>query len=165
MTEFVPESLARDHVLEDFDCGDEYLNTWLKKRARNNEGKYARSFVVCDDDRRVFGFYCLSAGSVSREDVSKSLRRNAPELIPVTILGRFGVDVRHQNRGIGGKLLRDAFLRTLGASRMVGSRVILVQAKTDRVRDYYSRFGFLSMPEHPLTLVLPMETIAATLEQ
>ncbi len=151
--------------LDDFDCGDEHLNSWLVKRARKNEGKYTRTFLLSDDNHRVIGFYCLSAGAVGRSDLVKPMQRNAPDLVPVTILGRFAVDVAYQRHGIGKRLLRDALQRALSVSLDVGSVAVLLHAKNEAVRDYYLRFGFQPLlPNEPLTLMLPMETITDLLD-
>lgn len=147
-------------MLDEFDCGNDDLNTWLIKRAQKNEGRYARTLVVCDDRQRVKGYHCLAAGSVERSSLGKPLQRNAPEVIPVIVLGRLAVDLSLQGQGIGILPLNDAFRRTLRASTSVGVRLLLLHAKNDSVREYYDRFGFRPLPEHPLTMVLPMETIA-----
>lgn len=163
MIDSTPVLLAQHHELGGFDCGDEHLNTWLIERARKNEGKYSRTFVFSDEDNRIMGFYCLSAGAMARAFLEKRLQRNAPEVIPTTVLGRVAVDVSHQSQHLGSMLLHDALRRALQASTIVGSRLVVVHAKTDRLLGYYSRFGFRSLPDRPLTMVIPMETIARTL--
>ena len=160
----MPEPLAQHHELDGFDCGDEHLNRWLIERARKNEGKFSRTFVICDQSDRVVGFYCLSAGALERSLLDKRLPRNAPEIIPTIILGRLAVDVSRQRQRLGSVLLHDALQRALLASTIIGTRLILVHAKSDQLREYYARFGFRSLSEHPLTMVIPMETIAAGLE-
>lgn len=160
-----PKPLADHHVLDAFDCGEEHLNSWLQHRARRNEGKFARTFVVSADGHRVIGYYCLAAGSLRRSDVSKPLQRNAPEIIPVIMLGRFAVDLNHQRQGIGTLLLHDAMRRALGASLAIGARGILIHAKDVPIRDYYMQFGFQPMvPKEPLSVLLRIESIANSLE-
>lgn len=164
MTERSPQPIAPHHELDEFDCGNEQLNTWLKKRAKN-EGKYTRTFLIADHWHRVVGFYRLYAGAIGRGDLAKSMQRNAPELAPVTILGRFAVDTAYQRQSIGSKLLLDALKRALSASFIVGSVAVLIHARDEAVRDYYERFGFQPLlPTEPLTLMLPMETIANLLD-
>lgn len=165
MTQLAPEPIAPHHELDTFDCGSEQLNSWLSRRARRNEGKYARTFVVTDDEEHVVGFYCLSAGAVGRGELVKAMQRNAPDLVPVTILGRFAVDAAHQRQGIGRTLLLDALQRALSASINVGAVAVLLHAKDNAAREYYGQFGFQPlMPNEPLTLMLPMATIVRMLE-
>lgn len=156
------EPLAGHHVADEFDCGEAHLNVWLKQHAWRNEGKYSRTFVMTIDGR-IVGYSCLSAGAVTRAELSSAMRRNAPDVVPVTVLGRLAVDLTHQGKGVGGMLLRDALSRSLRASQTVGSRAVLIHVKNDRLREYYARFGFRSLPQHALTMVLPMERIAAGL--
>lgn len=165
MTDPAPEPLNQDHVLDQFDCGDEQLNRWLTERSRKNEGKFSRTFVTCDNDRRVTGFYCLAAGAIERSLLDKRLQRNAPELIPVAVLGRLAVDVSCQGQGMGSLLLRDALRRTAQASDIIGTRLMLLHAKNEQVRGYYTRFGFRSLPDHSLTMILPIETMADAIRE
>jgi GNAT superfamily N-acetyltransferase len=163
VTKPVPEPLEDHHNLQPFDCGDIALNAWLKQRAMRNEGKYARTFVVSDTEG-VIGYYCLSAGAVARADLAGPMRRNAPGLVPITLLGRIAVDLGYQRKGLGTLLLHDALARAILASRSVGSRSVLLHAKNEQLREYYTRFGFRSLPGHPLTMDLPMEMAIAALD-
>jgi GNAT superfamily N-acetyltransferase len=165
VTEHTSHPIASHHVLDAFDCGNEHLNTWLTRRAWRNEGKYSRTFVVADNAHRVIGFYGLSAGSVGRGELVKAMQRNAPELVPVIILGRFAVEGAYQRHGLGKSLLLDALERSFGASLRVGAMAVMLHAKNEPVRDYYGRFGFQALvPSEPLTLMLPMATIAEMFE-
>lgn len=83
-----PELLNATHHLDNFDCGEEALNSWLKRNAlKNQQNQASRTFVVCQNNN-VVGFYALAAGSVSHQFVSGGLRRNMPDPIPVVVLGR-----------------------------------------------------------------------------
>lgn len=154
-----PAPIADGHGLSAFCCGHDMLDDWLKKRARSSEGRTARTFVVCADGN-VVGYYCLAAGAERREAMPKGLRRNVPDPVPVTILGRLAVDKAHQGRKIGAHLLKDAMLRALGASETIGSRALLVHAIDPAAVAFYVKFGFLEFPDGSKTMFLPMETIA-----
>ena len=107
-----PSLLADHHEIEGFQCTQATLEIWLKQRARKNQIEGAsRTFVVCDD-AAVVGYYCLSAGSVTRDVVTGRLRRNMPDPIPVVVLGRLAVDTRWASQGIGRGLVKDAVVRT-----------------------------------------------------
>jgi GNAT superfamily N-acetyltransferase len=81
-------------------------------------------------DRRsgaIVGYYCLSAYSVARDDVGGGrLSKNAPDPVPVILLGRLGADSSYQRRQLGAALLRDALLRAIGAARIVGARTLFL---------------------------------------
>jgi GNAT superfamily N-acetyltransferase len=161
-----PVPLAASHDLGAFACGKPQLDEWLKGKARKSEGRYARTYVVEDADGAVAGFYCLSVGSVEHRGSPGRLRRNAPDPIPISLLGRLAVDRRHAGKGLGSSLLQDAMLRVLEVSRHVGIRALLVHAlDDDALRFYLSQAEFLTFPEGGRTLFLPLETLIEALPQ
>jgi len=157
-----PSPIEADHDLSAFDCGKAPLNDWLRQRALRNEGRASRCFVVCEG-RTVVGYYTLSAGSVRNATAPGALRRNMPPEIPILLLGRLAVDQRHQRRGIGPALLRDALKRALAAAESIGAGAILVHAIDHDVVPFYAQYGFKAFPESDLTLFLPMSEVAAAL--
>ena len=137
-----PEPLTSDHDSSDFDSGEIALDDWLKHRALKNESRYARTYVVCRN-QTVIGYYCISAGAVERSVAPGRLRRNAPDAIPVTVIGRISV-----------------------ASQSIGIGAVLVHAKSDAAKAFYLRHAeFLEYPAESRTLFLPIETLVAAFSQ
>lgn len=64
------------------------------------------------------------------------------------------IDQSVQGQGIGPALLRDAVLRTLQAAEIAGIRAILVHAISERAKRFYEKWGFISSPIEPLTLMI-----------
>jgi GNAT superfamily N-acetyltransferase len=158
-----PEPISADHDLSVFDCGEPALDDWLKQRAFKNESRFSRTFVVCED-KQVVAYYCLSAGAVERAAAPGRLRRNAPDSIPVSIIGRLAVSRSHAGHGLGSDLLFDALTRIAAAATTIGIAAVLVQAKDDHARRFYlSQAEFIEFPEDSRTLFLPIETVAAAL--
>jgi GNAT superfamily N-acetyltransferase len=156
-----PEPLRPDHIFSDFDCGVPALNDWLVQRALKNESRFSRTYVVCEDGR-VVGYSCLSAGAVERAVAPGRVRRNAPDAIPVSIIGRLAVSRSHSGRGLGADLLSDALRRIALASRTIGIGAVLVQAKDERAKGFYMACAeFLEYPADSRTLFLPIETVIA----
>lgn len=160
-----PAPLAAEHVLTDFDCGHASLNDWLKKRAlkATQLGASARTYVVCDRDKRVLGYYTLASGSVSREDVTSKVSRNSPDPVPVILLARLAVDLRYGRQGLGRGLLKDAFLRAKAAAEHIGVRAMLVHALDEQARSFYLKHGFYDSPTNDMTLMLTMSEIERVL--
>jgi GNAT superfamily N-acetyltransferase len=111
----------------------------------------------------VAGFYSLAAGAVAHELAAGKLRRNMPDPIPVLVLGRLGVDLGFQGRGLGSALLRDAILRSLQAAEIAGIRALLVQAKNESARAFYLRSGFFESPIDPMILMILLKDAAKAL--
>jgi len=154
-----PAPLAPEHILDEFSCGKEALDDWLRFKALRSESRSARTYVTCLG-QRVVGYYSFASGAVRLDELPKKLRRNMPTLCPVTLLGRLAVDRRFQGLGLGKGLLRDALSRALHASEIIGSRAVMVHAIDDEAAAFYAAFGFQRFPEESQTFFLPMETIA-----
>ncbi len=154
-----PEPLADRHVIDEFRCSERGLEDWLKKHARSNEKRGAsRTYVVCDGTS-VVGYYCLSAGAVSRQEAPSAVRRNMPEPIPIVLLGRLAVHEEWTNRGIGEGLLKDAVLRSISAAEKIGVRALLCHALSERAQAFYLKNGFVESPISPSTLMLPLSAL------
>jgi GNAT superfamily N-acetyltransferase len=154
-----PAPLTAAHNVSDFESGEPTLDDWLKHRALRNEGRGAsRTYVVCHE-HIVVAYYCLSAGSISSELVPGRIRRNMPDPIPVMVLGRLAVDLAWQRRNLGKALLRDAILRTVQVSEIVGVKALLVHALSDQAVCFYQANGFYPSPMNPRTLFLPLSEV------
>ena len=156
-----PVPLTAEHDLAGFDCGEPALAEWLKRRALNNESRFSRTYVVCEG-KRVVAYFCLSAGAVERAAAPGKLRRNAPDVIPVSVIGRLAISRDHAGRGLGADLLSDALRRIAVASQALGIGAVLVHAKDDAAKRFYLNCAeFIEYPEDSRTLFLPIETVVA----
>lgn len=158
-----PVPLTAEHDLSSFDCGEQVLNDWLRRRALRNESRFSRTYVVCDRTT-VVAYVCIAAGSVDRADAPGHLRRNAPDGIPVLVIGRLAVSLTHAGHGLGASILAFALERIAVASQIVGIRAVLVHAKDDTARSFYLRCAeFIEYPADSRILFLPIETLRASL--
>jgi GNAT superfamily N-acetyltransferase len=157
-----PQPLAATHLLDEFECGEAVLDDWLKRRAMANQVSGAsRTFVVVDQDDRVYGYYAMAAGAVSHQMASSLVRRNMPDPVPVMVLARLAVDHRAQGIMLGASLLQDAVNRAVVVSRHAGVRALLVHALHDRAKQFYLHHGFQESPQHRMTLMLRLNTVKA----
>ncbi|TVR99582.1 MAG: GNAT family N-acetyltransferase [Rhodospirillales bacterium] len=156
-----PVALTGDHDLSTFDCGEPALNDWLRQRALRNESRFSRTYVVCDGNR-VVAYFCISAGAIERAAAPGRIRRNAPEAIPVSIIGRLAVSQDHAGKGLGADILSDALRRIALASQSIGIAAVVVHAKDDTAKRFYMNCAeFIAFPADSRTLFLPIETVAA----
>lgn len=150
-----PKPLRSEHSCIDFSCGELVLDDWLKRRALANQVSGAsRTFVVADQDHRVWGYYALAAGAVSHQLVTGGVRRNMPDPLPVIVLARLAVDRRAQGARLGGSLLQDAVNRALNVAQNAGVRALLVHALNEPAKRFYEYYGFQASPVEPLILML-----------
>lgn len=161
---FGPERLSSEHQLGAFDCGVDSLNDYLKDRATSDQSaEKSRTYVICRG-RRAIGFFSLAAASVeSAEATARAARGQGAQPIPAILIGRLAVDIAEQGRGIGEALLIEALTKSVHAADTIGARVVLVHAIDDRVRGFYSRYGFESSPTDALHLMMLMKDIRKSL--
>ncbi|MDA8383641.1 MAG: GNAT family N-acetyltransferase [Betaproteobacteria bacterium] len=162
LTLTAPQPLATAHRLDEFSCGEQVLDDWLRRRAIANQARGAsRTFVVADQDGRVYGYYAMAAGAVSHQMATGGVRRNMPEPIPVMVLARLAVDRRAQGIKLGGALLQDAVNRALVVSQNTGVRALLVHSLHDRAKSFYEHYGLEISPADPMTLMLRLSSTIA----
>ena len=156
MALLAPVLLHAQHQTEQFFCGVESLDVWLKRRALKNQIQGAsRTYVACQGDR-VVAYYAIASGAVTCNEATGRLRRNMPDPIPVVVLGRLGVDSSLHGQGLGRSLVRDAALRILQAADVIGIRGMTVQALSDDARVFYEHMGFEPSPLDPNLLMITL---------
>jgi len=109
----------------------------------------------------IAGYYTLSSYQIEVGELPEDAKRRFPRypFAPATLLGRLAVDCHHQGKGLGKILLMDALHRSLRHSEEVASLAVVVDAIDDAARDFYERYGFITLPDHRYKLFLPMDTI------
>ena len=156
-----PVPLTSEHDVSGFGCGEPALNDWLQHRALKNEGRFSRTYVVCERDL-VVAYFCILAGALERAAAPGKVRRNAPDTIPVSVIGRLAVSRDHAGKGLGADILSDALRRIAVASQSIGIGAVLVHAKDEAAKRFYLKCAeFIEYPEDSRTLFLPIETVVA----
>jgi len=153
-----------------FRCGEASLDRWLATQARQSmESRDAVTYLLLDsdemaeDDRpRIAGYYCLSSGEVRRADAPAALADRAPDPIPAARMGRFAIDERYQGHGWAAELLREALLASVAAGKVIGARVLLVDAISADARAFYERYGFVRSPIHPMQVLYDLRVVEAS---
>jgi len=167
LPEWHEEPIAKRHDRASFDCGDDDLNDFLRRYARqNHESGGAKTFVaVPADGTRVLGFYSLSPASIEYARAPEMIQRGIGRYdIPGFRLGRLAVDQSMQGQGLGGQLLLAAGRRCLRAAAEVGGVALVIDAKNERAARWYEGYGAMRLLDAPLTLMLPLRTIERALE-
>ncbi|MCK9894997.1 GNAT family N-acetyltransferase [Frankia sp. AgB32] len=143
-----------------FTSGDESVDAWLRHHALDHQqDRTTNTFVVLDGDR-VAGYYCLATAAVERIVGSRRRSRRPTEPVPAMFVGRLAVDLRHQGRGVGASLVRDAVMRALTVHRMVGLPLLLAHSSRPDGRDFYRHFGFRAVRFDPYLQALPLRAAA-----
>ena len=146
------------HDRKGFDCGDAELNAWLGRIAKQHKEKGVSStFVVVSDESstEVLGFYAISMAELINADLPAQYRKRLPIKVPVFRLARLASAKTYQGQGIGEFMLFDAIDRVSRIASEVGGVGLVVDAKPTAV-DFYKRYGFEQMADHPQHLFLPL---------
>ena len=150
--------LGKQHDRYGFDCGDAQLNNWLTQVAKQHKEKGVSStFVVAATEMSaaVMGFYAISMAELVNDDLPAQSRKRLPLKVPVFRLGRLATSKTEQSRGVGEFMLFDAIDRVTRIASEVGGVGLVINAKPPAV-DFYKRYGFETMADHPLHLFLPI---------
>ncbi len=160
------EVLSRTHNRTAFDCGDNALNHYLQKIARQHIIKgISKTFVLVDIEHptEIIAYMTLAVCEIHADEIPHNWKSKYPEKIPAAKLARLAVSKNQQRKGYGELLIIDAMQKTVDASSSIGIAGLFVDAKHERAKTYYDQFGFISLPEQLDNLFLPLPTLAKTL--
>jgi len=146
------ELLNKKHKKDDFDCGNELLNDYLKFQASQDiKRKLCACFVmIAKDSYNVQGYYTLSNNSIPLSSFSERIQHKLPKSyfsIPTTLLGRLAIDKQHQGKGIGKFLLIDALKRSFEISYKIGSFAVVVDPIDIEAERFYEKYDFIKLPD------------------
>jgi GNAT superfamily N-acetyltransferase len=153
------ERLTRGHHRKKFDCGEESLNTYLQRFARQNaENDLSKTYVLTNNEQDILGFYSISTASLEYDAYPE--KDGLPRYsIPSALIGRLAVDQNHQGNGYGKLLLIDALKRIVEISEEVGIHCITVDAKDDNAKKFYKNFGFEELLDEKNHLYISIEKV------
>jgi GNAT superfamily N-acetyltransferase len=158
------EPIGKHHDRDSFDCGDNDLNEFLRRYARQSHERGAsKTFLAIakEDEKTILGFYSLSPASIEFTRVPAAIRKGLGRYeVPVFRLGRLAISIAFQGQGLGGQLLVAAGNRCIRAASEVGGVALLIDAKNERVSQWYAKYGAKPLSDAPLSLILPLETIS-----
>lgn len=156
------ENLTKGHNRTEFDCGSDELNSYLQKTARQHADKgVAKTFVMVDDSdpADILGFFTLSFCKIYAKELPRKYAKKYPSEVPGVKLARLGVASHRQRQGLGTDMIINAILRILSVSKHIGIIGFFVDAKDERAKTFYERFGFIPLPDSPLKLFLPLKSL------
>jgi len=157
--------LDSSHDRKAFDCGVPVLNDFLRKTARQHRDKgLSNTFVLLDENapQEILGFFTLSFLEVDAATLPEKHSHRLPKSsrLPAAKLARLAVDNRCQGNGYGDLLVADAVKRIVATiTESGGITGFFVDAKYERAKQFYLRFGFIPLQDAPLTLFLPLQTL------
>lgn len=163
---FESTRLTDAHTLEGFDCGKDLLNTWLFSHARRADSSGVAHVYVWTQlgERKVSAYFAICPAEVIRNDdgVSEAMSGGYSR-IPGYLIARLAIDKSLQGRGYGEQLLLDALGKAVGASKIGGGRLVMVDAIDDEAQAFYEHYHFVPVKNRKRRLVMKVATAAKAL--
>ncbi len=138
------------------------MDEWVTQKAAE---AHARDFVrvrVCTDrSGRVvaifaFNLIALAPAEIARNDAGGLTRINT------LLLARFALHVDLRGSGHGVRLMAEVMREALAIAEMVPVRVLLLDAKNDRLAEWYQDLNFKPTKTDPRRLYMPMKRVRAS---
>ncbi|WP_100550567.1 GNAT family N-acetyltransferase [Caedibacter taeniospiralis] len=150
-----------------FDCGEEALNNYILKQAKQDMKRHVCATYVLLEDSSLLGYYTLSSTIIHLDQLSGIdgvIAKKLPKYpyLPATLLGRLAVKSETKGKGYGQLLLVNALTRTYVNSSVIGSIAVVVDAKNKEAMNFYKRYGFLELRDNQLFMT--MDTIKEVFE-
>ena len=161
--------LGQDDLLKPFSCGDNALDSYLKRHAWINQQQnlVGVTYIAADESnpKTVVGYYTLATSSIPRGSLPLEMTQSMPRYpnLPVALLARLAVDRRFQQSGLGRRLLSHAFENVLNFSKQIGCRYLVVDAYSTAV-GWYAKYGFIAIDGPTVGGVQPMFIDLKTLQ-
>jgi len=164
------ELLSKSHDRDNFDCGSEPLNLFLKQTARQHaERGISRTFVLVEENapapKPILGFFSLNLCQIQAESLTPEQAKKLPRMVAGIRLGRLAVAQDHQRQGIGKTLLVAAMEKFMEIFQAAGGIGLFVDAKDRDAKVYYEQFGFIPLPDNELELFLPVKALEEALSR
>lgn len=152
------------HERQNFDCGVEALNNYLKLMANQHSIKDNSRIYLLEDSKnanQIIGFYTLTMVSIDLSLLPKNLQKKHHNNYSAGLIARLAVDKRYAKKGFGAWLLVDALKKLLMASDTVGFPMIVVDAK-EGSSTFYEQFGFTPFIDEENKLFISVADVRAS---
>lgn len=150
------ERLSHTHHLQLFDCGDEWMNCWVRERAlKDDRAGRTAVHVALNSVGAVVAVYALNHGSIEVAGGRQELR--------AVQLQRLGVHRAHQGRGHGTRLLLDASRAALVVASVLPAKHFVVEASDEYRASWYEAHGFVRCVGSSLWLSMSISSLRSTI--
>lgn len=132
---------------------------------QNHENGSAKTYLAINNSNNIIlGYYSLCPASIEFERTPELIKHGlARHDIPVFKLARLATDLSVQGKGLGGQLLLAAGRRCLSVASELGGVALLIDAKNERVANWYISYGAIPLLDTPLSLLISFKTIYTAL--
>lgn len=134
MTQLLLKIIDKSDKIDDFDCGDNDINYFLKNLAIPNQyRKLSNTYIFyLEENKRLVAYFSILASQLNTGDA----RIYGIDKIPIVLLGRMGVDKNFRGNNIGRAMINIAVKKALEASKLIACRLLLIETSLN-MKSYY----------------------------
>lgn len=152
---------------EEFCCGVDELDEFIREHAGKfvQKGLSAVTLLIDEDTRDVYGFYAISPYSKDGKALHEEQQKyfNVGFVIPAWKIGKLAIDKKYQhspnneeNKRYGSILLQEAIRDIQSRAANGAGALIFVDTIDKRVKKFYKKFGFRSLPNTSNQMARPL---------
>lgn len=147
------EKLSKEYNLNEFDCGDDDLNDFLKNDATIQQNNYLNITKLIIYNNKVIGFFSLLTDTIELKNLvpnQKNLyKKEIPyRKIPSLKIGRLALSKEYINKGIGSHVFINIILNIIKISQeYAGLRFITVDGYV-KSYNFYLKHNFTHLKRH-----------------
>ena len=156
----------KKHKRNQFDCGVDVLNNYLRMMADQQSKKdNSRTFVLLDESHpeRIIAYYTLAMIPFNLGALPEKLQKKHKNAQTGGLIARLAVDKAYARQGYGEWMLIDALKKLFTASKTIAFPIVIVDAK-DGVIEFYEKFGFTAFLDTPNKLFISMADVRVSLK-
>ena len=155
------------HDVKGFDCGKPGMNEFLSRYAAKNARLglsatwvLAEEAVATNNRYPVAAWFTLASATVHREEIP-SENRLPGYPVPVILLARLAVSLRHQRQGLGEKTLVSALRRAVRVTDQgLPALGLILDVLDEEALAFYQKFElFQPFTDTPMRLFAPMSVL------
>ena len=130
---------------------------WLKGvEVPNHQKSFSSKTYLLKSEENILGFYSISNTLIEQSQVDIRWPKHP---LPAILLGRLGVHLNSQGKGIGSILFADACKKVVDIANIVGCVGLVTDAKDQSAINFYKKLGMESFKNKQNTLFLKTKTI------
>ena len=141
------------------------MDDWFHQTALtvHTEGRLAVHCCLTDTGR-LAGFFALCLGTLEVGDLSTKMRGNKVGSIPTVLLARFALSEEFRRQKKGPLLMLEVFRSVAELNAIAPSALLVLDAKNDKLVDFYASQSFKSIPNDKYRMVMKMATVHKNLK-
>lgn len=160
-----PIYIHKSQNRESFDCGEDELNDFIKKSARqNHDANISKTYVIVDNDNNVIAYYTLVYENIELQELTmipKDLQACRKNKFPCVLLGMLARDNKLKGKDYGMYLLNEAIKKTYDASKIAGVKGLFLSPINGVVcKKFYDKIELLTKIDEKLYYI-PIKTVEA----